>query len=158
MDNKNTTLSKEELAIQKKKAKEAKRAEIAKTLPKYTRGEEIFNAVSHIVGGALGIGALVVGIVFAALKTDKIGVISMIIFGLSIMILYTMSAIYHFLFINKAKKVFRVFDHCTIYLLIAGTYTPICLITLRNEWIWGYLILGIVWFLAILGIVFNAIM
>lgn len=158
MDNKNTTLSKEELAIQKKKAKEAKRAEIAKTLPKYTRGEEIFNAVSHIVGGSLGIGALVVGIVFAALKTDKIGVISMIIFGLSIMILYTMSAIYHFLFINKAKKVFRVFDHCTIYLLIAGTYTPICLITLRNEWIWGYLILGIVWFLAILGIVFNAIM
>ena len=115
MDNKNTTLSKEELAIQKKKAKEAKRAEIAKTLPKYTRGEEIFNAVSHIVGGALGIGALVVGIVFAALKTDKIGVMSMIIFGLSIMILYTMSAIYHFLFINKAKKVFRVFDHCNIY-------------------------------------------
>ena len=93
MDNKNTTLSKEELAIQKKKAKEAKRAEIAKTLPKYTRGEEIFNAVSHIVGGVLGIGALVVGIVFAALKTDKIGVMSMIIFGLSNDSLYNVSNI-----------------------------------------------------------------
>lgn len=142
----------------REKSKEQRRAELAEKLPKYTRGEEIFNAVSHIVGGALGIAALVIGVIFAHIDSDSLGVVAMAIFGVSIMILYTMSAIYHFLFISKAKKVFRVFDHCTIYLLIAGTYTPICLITLRNEVPWCYIILITVWFLALIGIVFNATM
>lgn len=145
-------------AAERARLKEIRRAELQKTLPVYTRGEEIFNAVTHIVGGVLGIVALIVGVIFAHLDTDAVGVLAMIVFGLSIMILYTMSAIYHFLFINKAKKVFRVFDHCTIYFLIAGTYTPICLITLRSEEPWWWIILTAIWVLAALGIVLNATM
>jgi hemolysin III len=129
----------------------------SKELPKYTKGEEIFNAVSHIVGGGFGVVALVLGIIFAAIYSDAYGVVSMIVYGVSLILLYTMSAIYHFLHPNKAKRVFRVFDHCTIFLLIAGTYTPFCLVTLRNEGYIGWLMFGLVWFFAILGIVGNAI-
>lgn len=140
----------------KKIEKEKQREALARFFPKYTRGEERFNAITHIVGGVLGIVGLVVGVIFAAEYCDLEAVLSMVIFGVSIMALYTMSAIYHFLYINKAKKVFRVFDHCTIYFLIAGTYTPICLITLpRPE---GYIILGLIWTFAVLGIVLNATM
>ena len=127
----------------------------SKDLPNYTKGEEIFNAVSHIVGGAFGIVALVVGVIFACLYSDAYAIVSMAIYGSSMILLYTMSAIYHFLRRNKAKKLFRIFDHCTIFLLIAGTYTPFCLVTLRGAWGWS--IFGVVWALAILGIVFNAI-
>lgn len=128
-----------------------------KELPYYTKGEEIFNAVSHIVGGAFGIVALILSIIFGV-KYDhyNLEMMSIIIYGLSITILYTMSSIYHFLHRNKAKKVFRIFDHCTIYLLIAGTYSPICLIALKDS-IWGTIIFFTVWFLAIIGITFNAI-
>lgn len=129
----------------------------SKELPTYTKGEELFNAISHIVGGGFGIIALVIGIIVACNKSNVYGIVSMVIYGISMILLYTMSAIYHFLRRNRAKKVFRIFDHCTIYLLIAGTYTPYCLVTLRNVGIWGWLLFGIVWFLAILGIVFNAI-
>ena len=129
----------------------------SKELPNYTKGEEIFNAVSHIVGGAFGIVALVVGVVFASLYSNAYGVVSMAIYGGSMILLYTMSSIYHFLRKNKAKKVFRIFDHCTIFLLIAGTYTPFCLVTLREAGAWGWSLFGIVWCFAILGIVFNAI-
>lgn len=140
----------------KKIEKEKKRESLARFFPKYTRGEERFNAITHIFGGVLGIVGLVVGVFYSAKYCDAVAVLSMVIFGVSIMSLYTMSAIYHFLYINKAKKVFRVFDHCTIYFLIAGTYTPICLITLPQPW--GYIILGIIWALAVLGIVINATM
>lgn len=129
----------------------------SKELPKYTKGEELFNAISHIVGGAFGIVALVLGLVVAANHSDVYGIVSMVIYGLSMILLYTMSSIYHFLRRNKAKKVFRIFDHCMIYLLIAGTYTPYCLVTLREAGIWGWLLFSIVWFFTILGIVFNAI-
>ena len=86
----------------------------SKELPKYTKGEEIFNAVSHIVGGGFGVVALVIGLVVAAIHSNAYGVVSMAIYGSSMILLYTMSAIYHFLRPNKAKKVFRIFDHCTI--------------------------------------------
>ena len=129
----------------------------SKELPNYTKGEEIFNAVSHIVGGAFGIVALVLGVVFASLYSNAYGVVSMAIYGGSMILLYTMSSIYHFLRKNKAKKVFRIFDHCTIFLLIAGTYTPFCLVTLRESGAWGWSLFGVVWSFAILGIVFNAI-
>ncbi len=129
----------------------------SKELPNYTKGEELFNAISHIVGGAFGIVALVIGLIVASIHSDAYGVVSMAIYGSSMVLLYTMSAIYHFLRRNKAKKVFRIFDHCTIYLLIAGTYTPFCLVTLREASGWGWTLFGIVWFFAILGIVFNAI-
>ena len=128
-----------------------------KELPNYTKGEEIFNAVSHIVGGAFGIFALIIGIIIAYLHSNSYGLVSMIIYGISMILLYTMSSIYHFLRKNKAKKLFRIFDHCTIFLLIAGTYTPYCLVTLREAGAWGWSILSIVWAFAILGIIFNAI-
>ena len=128
-----------------------------KELPQYTKGEEIFNAVSHIVGGAFGIVALILGIVYGIkYHHDALGMLGIVFYGVSMILLYTMSSIYHFLRRNKAKKVFRIFDHCTIYLLIAGTYSPICLITLRDS-IMGIILFSIVWGCAIIGITANAI-
>ena len=102
-------------------------------LPTYTKGEEIFNMTSHIVGGALGIVALVLCIVFAAIHHNPYGVIASSIYGVTMIILYTMSSIYHGLSPKrKAKKVFQVLDHCSIFLLIAGSYTPFALCTLRE--------------------------
>lgn len=126
-------------------------------LPPFSKGEEIFSAVTHIVGGGLGVVALILGIVFASIYSDAYGVVSMVIYGLSLIILYTMSSIYHFLHRNRAKKVFRILDHCTIFLLIAGSYTPFCLVTLRNCGAWGWTLFGIIWGLAVLGIIGNAI-
>ena len=128
-----------------------------KNIRPYTKGEEIFNAVSHIVGGGLGVVFLVVGVVFAHLNLNWVGILSMYVYGICMIITYTMSAIYHFLRPNRAKKVFQIFDHCSIFLLIAGTYTPYCLITLANAPAWGYSLFGIVWALSILGITLTAI-
>lgn len=121
----------------------------------YSKGEEVFNGVTHIVGAAIGIIYLVLGIIFAAMFQSYEAVLAVVIFGISIIILYLMSTIYHMLNPMKAKKVFQIFDHCTIFLLIAGTYTPF--IVLGVPTLKGYIILGIVWFFAILGITFNAI-
>lgn len=112
------------------------------SLPVYTKGEEIFNAVTHIVGGAFGIIFLIVGVIYAHWHCDGVDIFSMYVYGFCMIITYTMSAIYHFLKPNRAKKVFRIFDHCSIYLLIAGTYTPLCLITLANAPAWGYTLFG----------------
>jgi hemolysin III len=142
----------EEIVVVEKPVKEKP----SKELPNYTKGEEIFNAVSHIVGGAFGIIALVLGVVYSAILRDWVAIVSMSIYGVSMILLYTMSSIYHFLRRNKAKKVFRVFDHCTIYLLIAGTYTPFCLIALEGV-LAGYIVLCFVWILSIIGIILNAI-
>ena len=128
-------------------------------LPIYTKGEEIFNMTTHIVGGALGVVALVLCIIFAAIHHNVYGVISSIIYGITMIVLYTMSSIYHGLHPNTtAKKVFQVLDHCSIFLLIAGSYTPFALCTLREyNTALGWGIFGIIWGLAILGIVLNAI-
>ena len=128
-------------------------------LPKYTKGEEIFNMTSHIVGGALGIVALVLCVVFAAIHGNGYGVVSGAIYGVTMIILYTMSSIYHGLNPKrKAKKVFQVLDHCSIYLLIAGSYTPFALCTLREyNTALGWTIFGVIWFVAILGIILNSI-
>lgn len=128
-------------------------------LPKYTKGEEIFNMTSHIVGGALGIVALVLCVVFAAVHGNGYGVVSGAIYGITMVILYTMSSIYHGLNPKrKAKKVFQVLDHCSIYLLIAGSYTPFALCTLREyNTALGWTIFGVIWFVAILGIILNSI-
>ena len=128
-------------------------------LPKYTKGEEIFNMTSHIVGGALGIVALVLCVVFAAVHGNGYGVVSGAIYGVTMIILYTMSSIYHGLNPKrKAKKVFQVLDHCSIYLLIAGSYTPFALCTLREyNAALGWTIFGVIWFVAILGIILNSI-
>lgn len=128
-------------------------------LPKYTKGEEIFNMTSHIVGGALGIVALVLCVVFAAVHGNGYGVVSGAIYGVTMIILYTMSSIYHGLNPKrKAKKVFQVLDHCSIYLLIAGSYTPFALCTLREyNTALGWTIFGVIWFVAILGIILDSI-
>lgn len=130
-----------------------------RALPVYTRGEEIFNMTSHIVGGALGIVATVLCIIFAAVHGNTYGVISGAIYGTTMIILYTMSSIYHGLSPNKkAKKVFQVLDHCSIFLLIAGSYTPYALCTLREyNTATGWIIFGIIWAVAILGIILNSI-
>ncbi|MBE5820007.1 MAG: hemolysin III family protein [Clostridiales bacterium] len=128
-------------------------------LPTYSKGEEIFNMVSHIVGGALGIVAITLCAIFGAINNNVYGIISGTIFGATLVILYTISSIYHGLNPKcKAKKVFQVIDHCSIFLLIAGTYTPFTLCTLREyNTALGWSMFGIVWALAILGIVFNSI-
>ena len=130
-----------------------------RVLPTYTKGEEIFNMTSHIVGGALGIVALVLCVIFAAVRHNVYGVISGAIFGVSMILLYTMSSIYHGLRKDsKAKKVMQVLDHCSIFLLIAGSYTPFALCTLREyDTATGWIIFGVIWATAILGIVLNSI-
>lgn len=124
-------------------------------LKKYSIGEEIFSGVAHCVGALLSIAATVLLIVFSALRGNTMGVVASSIYGGTMIVLYTMSTLYHALTNETAKKVFRIFDHCSIFLLIAGTYTPYCLCTL-----WGRGGLGIliaIWTCAVLGIVFNAI-
>lgn len=128
-------------------------------LPDYTKGEEIFNMVSHIVGGGMGIVAVVLCVVVSAIHRNVYGVVSGAVFGGTMILLYCMSSIYHGLSPKTtAKKVFQVIDHCTIFILIAGTYTPITLCTLREyNTALGWTMFGIVWGVAILGIVLNSI-
>ena len=96
-------------------------------LPIYTKGEEVFNMVTHIVGGAIGIVTLLGCIFIALMNENRLGLVCGIIFGSSMIVLYTMSSIYHGLTTVTSKKVFQIIDHCTIYFLIAGTYTPMLL-------------------------------
>lgn len=130
-----------------------------RVLPTYTKGEEIFNMTSHIVGGAFGIAALVLCVVRAAMHNNPAGIVGASIYGFTMILLYTMSSIYHGLSPNlTAKKVFQIIDHCSIFLLIAGSYTPVALTTIRQvDNTTGWWIFGIVWFAAIFGIVLNSI-
>ena len=128
-------------------------------LPKYTKGEEIFNMTSHIVGAVLGIVATVLCVVFAAVRGNVYGVISGAIYGTTMILLYTMSSIYHGLSPKRySKKVFQVLDHCSIFLLIAGSYTPFALCSIREyDPVSGWVIFGVIWIVAIIGIVLNSI-
>ena len=128
-------------------------------LPVYTKGEEIFNMVSHIVGGAFAICALVLCVVVAALNGIVWGVVSGAIYGATMIVLYTMSSIYHGLRPEMPKKVFQVIDHCSIYFLIAGTYTPIAVggqIRQENP-VLAWVMFGIVWACCALGVTLTAI-
>ena len=130
----------------------------SRTLPDYTRAEERFNMISHIVGGGMGIAATVLCVVAAALEGNVYGVVSGAIFGGSMVALYTISSVYHGLHSGTGKKVMQILDHCTIYFLIAGTYTPFCLCTIRqHDPALGWGTFGFVWALAVVGIVLNAI-
>jgi len=127
-------------------------------LPDYTRGEEIFNMVSHIVGGGFGVIALVTCVLKAAFNFDAYQIVSSSIYGFSMVLLYTISSVYHGLKSEMAKKVMQVIDHCSIFVLIAGTYTPIVLTTIREaKPFLGWTIFGIVWGVSALGITLNAI-
>ncbi len=135
---------------------EQKRSRLSKIeIPKYTLGEELISAISHGLGAALGVLALVLCLVKSIPSGDGFTIVSSWIFGMSIIVLYSMSCIYHALKPCNAKRVMRIFDHCTIFLLIAGTYTPFTLVALRNTV--GWELFGIVWGAAIIGIILNAI-
>ncbi len=131
---------------------------ITEPMPKYSLGEEIFNYVSHIVGGAIGIFIVIFCSIYGGInKISVINIVSLIIYGVTVICLYTMSSLYHGLKANSvSKRVFRIFDHCSIYLLIAGTYTPICIIAF-GETKYCIIFLLIEWIGAILGITGNAI-
>ncbi len=109
---------------------------------------EKFNAVTHLVGAVLALAGSVVLIVLAALGGDPWKVVSVSIYGATLVLLYSFSTLYHSLR-GPAKMVLRKLDHHSIYLLIAGSYTPFCLVTLRGAWGWS--LLGVVWGLAVLG-------
>lgn len=103
----------------------------ARRLPDYSKGEEIMNMVTHIVGGALGILALILCVVRAALRDNLYGIITSAIYGTTMITMFTISSVYHGLKPNMGKKVMQVIDHCTIYFLIAGTYTVVVLSAIR---------------------------
>lgn len=127
-------------------------------LPNYTRGEELFHMISHIVGGGLGVLALTVCVIVSALHSDPYGVVAGAVYGAALIVLYTISSVYHGLKHPTAKKVMRVLDHCAIYFLISGTYTPILFTAIRREnpaacWI----LFGFVWGLTALAVTLTAV-
>jgi len=127
-------------------------------LPNYSISEERFNYISHIVGGVVGVIALISCVIISSWKHDLIGISTSIVYGITMTLLYSMSSIYHGLRDSIAKRVFQVLDHCAIYILIAGTYTPIALCCIRevNPKIgWGLFIFE--WSMAVIAIIFNAI-
>jgi hemolysin III len=111
---------------------------------------ERFNSISHLVGAGLAVAGTAVLIVLAARVGDPWKIVSFSIYGAMLVALYVFSTLYHSLR-GRAKNVLRKFDHCSIYLLIAGSYTPFALVSLRGPWGWS--LLGAVWTLAVLGIV-----
>lgn len=127
-------------------------------LPEYTKGEEIFNMVSHIVGAALGVVALVLSVVFSAISGSPWAVVSSCIYGASLILLYTISSIYHGLRRSTGKKVFQILDHCTIYFLIAGSYMPVVLCAIREvSPVRAWILFGIIWGLVALATTLTAV-
>jgi len=120
----------------------------------FSKREEIANAITHGIGALLATAALVLLIVFSSLQGTAWHITSFTIFGAMLVVLYVMSTVYHSLTNIRAKKLFRKFDHMSIFLLIAGTYTPFCL-TVLNGWL-GWTLFGIVWTCAIAGILLKA--
>ena len=128
-------------------------------LPNYTRGEEICNMVTHIIGGVLGIVALVLCPVVGAMHHDPWAVVSGTIYAFSMLTLYAVSSVYHGLSpALLGKKVLQVIDHCTIYFLIAGSYMPVTLCTIRRvSPVWGWVLFGVVWAVSAVAITLTAI-
>ena len=127
-------------------------------LPIYSGGEEIMNMVTHIVGGGIGILALLGCLIKAVMSGNAIAVISAAVYGASMILLYTMSSVYHGLKPCTGKKVMQVLDHCAIYLLIAGTYTPISLVAIRPTYpLLGWGLVMFQWLTAALAVTLTAI-
>lgn len=120
-----------------------------------TLGEEIANAISHGIGELLSVAGAAVAIVYACFVSDAIGIVSSSIYGFSLILLYAVSTIYHSLANNRAKTVFRILDHCSIFVLILGTDTPVYLSLIRGAL--GWTLFGITTALTALGIVLNSI-
>ena len=133
-------------------------------IPKYSLSEELLNAISHGLGAVFGIVALVLMLLKTAPTADPWAISSSIIYGLSLIILFTISCVYHSLAKNNGKRVLRILDHNVIYILISGTYTPYMLVALRQYNVWhlgtgtvAYIMFAIVWAVCIIGVVFNSI-
>ncbi|KXJ55536.1 MAG: hypothetical protein AXW17_14065 [Colwellia sp. Phe_37] len=119
----------------------------------YGLAEEIINAISHGLAALLSVAGLTLLVTLAWLQSDIAKVISFSVYGASLVLLFSASTLYHALLHDKAKKVFKLLDHCAIYLLIAGTYTPLMLVTLADDL--GNIVLCIIWGLALSGIAFK---
>lgn len=167
---KNYKAEKKDLKLKYKKEKRALKTEFINSLevnndttmnlPNYTKGEEIFNMVSHIVGGALAIASFIITLILSISRHGAIIIFASIVYSLSMLTLYTMSSIYHGLSkrLQKAKYIFRKFDYISIFLLIAGSYTIFLLAILRpSEPQSAWILFGINWGIAIIGTIINAI-
>ncbi len=127
-------------------------------LPEYSRGEELFNMISHIVGAGLAILICAACVIKAFITGGVYEIIAAFLYGMSMILLYTMSSLYHGLHEGTAKRVLQIMDHCSIFLLIAGTYTPVALCALRSQSpVLGWVVFAVVWGLSILGITLNSI-
>ena len=130
----------------------------ARKLPTYSRGEELMNMITHIVGGALGVVVLLSCVIRSALRDNLFGIISCTIYGTTFITMFTISSVYHGLNAGMGKKVLQVIDHCTIYFLIAGTYSAVVLSAIRPIYPalgWGLFIFE--WTLALLAATLTAI-
>lgn len=119
----------------------------------YTAGEELANSLTHGIGAAFGAAALALLAVFSALNGNAWHIVSCSIYGTTLILLYTASTLYHAIPFPRAKRVLKIVDHASIFLLIAGTYTPFLLVTLRGPW--GWWLFGAVWAIAAAGIVMK---
>jgi hemolysin III len=115
--------------------------------------EETVNALTHGLGALLSLGGLVVLVVMASLHGDAWHIVSCSIYGFTLVLLFSSSTLYHSFRSQRVKHIFRIIDHASIYLLIAGTYTPFVLVNLRGRWGWS--LFGVIWGLALAGIVFQ---
>lgn len=126
--------------------------------PSYTRGEELINSISHGAGAMCAAAGMAILIIFSAMKGNPWSLASSIIYGITMILLYTFSALYHSFTTPNVKAIFRIFDHCSIFLLIAGTYTPFTLVSMRSyDPRFAWILFSVVWAAAILGVVLNAI-
>ena len=116
-----------------------------------TLGEEIANSITHGIGAALSIAALVILVVFAAKYGDVWRIVSFSVYGSTLFILYLVSTLYHSFTNKRVKSFFEILDHSSIFLLIAGTYTPVTLVSMRGPW--GWTLFGLIWAMAIIGII-----
>lgn len=126
------------------------------SLKTQTLGEEIANSITHGIGAALSIAALVILVVLASRRGDAWRIVSFSIYGATLVLLYLSSTLYHGFVNSKIKNIFRILDHSAIYLLIAGSYTPVTLTLMRGAW--GWTLFGVAWVMAIGGIIITALL
>ena len=135
-----------------------KKRKLKTQLPDYTRGEEICNTVTHAIGAVFAVAAIPLLVVMAAMHRNPWAIVSGAIYGTTLLIMFTVSSVYHGLPVGNAKRVMRIIDHCDIYFLIAGTYTPILRVGIRplNPAL-AWSIFGVEWALTAIAVTLNAI-
>ena len=121
----------------------------------YSLGEEIANGITHGIGAVLSVAGLTLMVLLAVTQGDMARITSALVYGMSLILLFVTSTLYHSFQSPRIKSIFQILDHCAIYLLIAGTYTPVLLISLRGAW--GYSLMAIIWSLALFGIFFKVL-